>query len=474
MAIEEDLSQWEIASTGKMISYAFGYIIINFLLGGAFLMIWYYYEVEIGVDVALMGIAFAIFAIWNMVNDPLVGYLTDRPMKWTKKYGLRAPWVVISAAPILIFFLLLWIPPDPETTPEMTLFLWFIIMTCLFDTFFSIYNDHVYGGFTNQFPSEYERRRAFAIATLLMGAIMTGMGVVGSALIVYGDRSSFITVAIFYVILLALFNIILFLGIKESDEMKQMFITAYEKAEKLSFFKTMKKAIGTKNFRVSLAGYTCWSVATTLVGVSTVFLWKDVWQLPLSYSILPLLLGLAAFLGAIPFWSNYARKHGFKKCYWTCMVLYGIGFLPSLFIYREYGFPLFYILIIIFGFIGALPYSGIVLMLMPVASDTYDEVSSRLEMRVDATLVGVRTFFFRVAFLIVAILIPIIHITTAYNPDPMALQTSLAQWGIRIHGQLLPALILIIMGLIFRKYYTLEGAEKEALVKKLRELDIYR
>jgi hypothetical protein len=28
--------------------------------------------------------------------------------------------------------------------------------------------------------------------------------------------------------------------------------------------------------------------------------------------------------------------------------------------------------------------------------------------------------------------------------------------------------------LIFRKYYTLEGAEKEALVKKLKDLGIYK
>jgi len=474
MAIEEDLSQWEIASTGKMISYGIGYVIINFLLGGAFLTIWYYYEVEIGVNVALMGIAFGIFAIWNMLNDPLVGYLTDKPLKWTKRWGLRAPWVVISAIPILIFFLLLWIPPDPETTPEITLFLWFIIMTCLFDTFFSIYNDHVYGGFTNQFPSEYERRRAFAIATLLMGGLMTGMNVVGSALIVYGDRSSFITVAIFYVIVLAILNVILFAGIKESEEMKQMFITAYEKAEKIGFFKTMKKALGTKNFRVSLAGYTCWSIAAVLASVSGIFIYKDVWQLPLSYSIPPLLIGLAAFLGAIPFWSNYARKHGFKKCYWTCMVLYGIGFLPMLFISREMGFPLFYILIIIFGFIGALPYSGIVIMLMPVASDTYDEVATKIGQRVDATMIGLRTFFFRVAYFVQAIVFFTVMTITAYNPDPKAVQTPLAVWGIRVQAALIPAIIFIVMGLIFRQFYTLEGAEKEALVKKLKDMKLYR
>jgi GPH family glycoside/pentoside/hexuronide:cation symporter len=166
MAIQEDLSEWEIASTGKMISYAFGYIIINFLLGTGFSLVIYFYEVEVGIAVVLLSLAYVIFAIWNMVNDPILGFLTDRPFKWTKKWGLRAPWVVFSAFPILIFYFLIWTPP--ESVSDMFIFLYFIIITCVFDTFFSIYNDHVYGGFTNQFPSEYERRRAFAISTILI------------------------------------------------------------------------------------------------------------------------------------------------------------------------------------------------------------------------------------------------------------------------------------------------------------------
>ena len=472
MAVEEALSEWDIAPTSKMLSYAFGYLIINFLLMGGFSLLFYYYEVEIGISVVLLGLAYVIFAIWNMINDPLLGYLTDRPMRWTRKWGLRAPWVVITAFPILLFYFLIWVPP--EGASEMTIFIWFIIATCLFDTFFSIYNDHVYGGFTNQFPSEYERRRSFAIATILMGLLMTAMGIIGSAMIVYGDRGSFIRYITIMIILLAIYNVFLFLGIKESDEMKEMFLRGFEKVEKKSFFGTMKTALKTKNFRVSLAGYTCWSIAITLSGVSGIYMYKDVWQLPLTYAILPTLLGVAGFVLIVPFWSNYTRKHGFKKTYWLTFVCHGICTLSVLFVFREYGFPLFYILLVIIAFIGALFYSGEVTMLQPVASDTYDEVASKLGKRVDATLVGVRTFFFRVAFVAVGIIIPVLHIFTGYNPDPLAIQTPLAQWGIRIHAQLIPGLIFVVMGLIFRKHYTLEGAEKEALVKKLRELGIYR
>ena len=176
---------------------------------------------------------------------------------------------------------------------------------------------------------------------------------------------------------------------------------------------------------------------------------------------------MIGFVIVVPFWYNYARKHGFKKTYWLCFILHGLTFIPFLFITE-------YIHVIIFNFISALFYSGEVIMLMPVASDTYDEVSSVMEKRVDATLVGVRNFFFRVAFLAVGIIIPVVHIVTLYDPNPYATQTPLAVWGVRVHAALIPMIIFITMGLIFRKYYTLEGAEKEALVRKLKDLGIYR
>ena len=467
MAIEEDLSEWEIASTGRMISYAFGYTVIAFLLGGGFSLIFYFYEVELGVSVVLLGMAFIIFAIWNMVNDPLLGFLTDRPMKWTQKYGLRAPWVILTAFPILIFYYLIWTPP--EGASEMMLFLWFIIITCLFDTFFSIYNDHVYGGFTNQFPSEFERRRAFSIGTIIMGLILTPMAIIGNFIIVYGDKASFARYALIMIILLVIFNIILFPGIRESQQMKEMFLTSYEKAEKISFFKTMKSALKQKNFAVSLTGYTVQITAVTLIATSYIYMYKDVYRLPYSAMALPAIVGLIGFIIAVPFWYNYARKHGFKKTYWICFILHGVSMIPYLFITELYQ-------IVIVRFISALCYSGEVIMLMPVASDTYDEVSATMEKRVDATLVGIRTFFFRVAFLVVGIIIPLVHILTNYNPDPSpyVLQSPQAVWGVRVHAALIPMIMLIVMGLIFRQFYTLEGVEKEALIRKLKDLGIYR
>jgi Na+/melibiose symporter-like transporter len=344
----------------------------------------------------------------------------------------------------------------------------------LFDTFFSIFNDHVYGGYTNQFPSEYERRRSFAITTLLLGIGVTGLGVVASILVVYGDPSSFVRLAIIVVIIMAVLTVLLLLGVKESDEMKEMFIKSYEQTEQIGFKKTMKTALKTKNFRISLIGYTCQITAMTLTAASMIFMYQYVWRLDYSYYVIPQLLGLATFLGLIPFWSNYAKKKGFKKTYWLCFVLHGISFLPFLFITPALGYPLFYMLICVFALVQGVFYCGEVIMLMPVASDTYDLVSSEIGRRVDATLVGVRTFFFRLSFIIVIVVIGVIHILTAFDPTPEATQTSIAILGIQVHAYLIPAIIFIVMGFIFRKHYTLEGAEKEALVRKLKDMEIYR
>ena len=293
------------------------------------------------------------------------------------------------------------------------------------------------------------------------------MNALSGGFIVLGDPDSFVRFALIAVIIMAVLSVLLILGIKESEELKEMYLTSYEKAEHVGFFSTMKTALKTKNFRISLAGYTCQVTAVNLFLASQLYLFNYVYNLDFTNYLYAQMAGVVAILVVIPFWSNFARKHGFKKTYWTCFALHGASFLLLLFVTNVLG-------IIIFTAINYAFMSGEILMLQPVASDTYDEVSSQLEKHVDATLVGVRTFFFRMAFLVQAGVFVAVFLATGFNPDPKATQTPLAQWGIRFNGIILPAIIMVGMALIFRKFYTLEGAEKEALVKKHKDLGIYR
>ena len=464
---EEELSEWKIAPTRKMISYGCGYLVVNYLLGAYTRLVFYYYEVEVGLPVLYIGIAFVIYAVWNMFNDPLLGYFTDKPRKWMRKYGLRAPWIVISSFPMLICYFLIFTPPpiDPKENALIVL-LYLVIITALFDTFFSIYNTHVYGGFTNHFRSEYERRKAFAVMMVTMGVGALGIGMITPWIIKFGERSTFIIAAFIVVMILAGFNIILFFGIKESEEMKETLMRGFESSEELGFFKTMKTALKHKNFAVSLLGYTMVITAQTLSTASAYYMVKDVYKLPLYYFIIPVLAAFAGFMLAIPFWYNYARKHGFKRTYYTGLFFAGLCYLPTLWITTIWEAA-------IFAFLGAIPFAGYTLMLMPVASDTMDEVAITMGRRQDGVLQGIRNFFFRIAIVVQGVVLTTIHILTAYNPDPNAVQTPLAVWGVRVHAGLIPALIMFAMSFIFYKWYELEGDNKIAMVKKLKEMELY-
>ncbi len=469
----KDLSEWDIAPTKKMAGYGFGYIIVNYLLLYGLANMDYFWRVAIGISGELILLAMIIFAIWNMVNDPLLGYITDKPRKWTKKWGLRAPWIVIMTVPMFIFFILIWtVPTGVDDTAK---FIYIVLIVCIFDMFFSIYNAHLYGGYTNQFPSKFERRKSFMLMTVMLFITLIVMSVIQSRIVGEGETAQgpYIINAIVMVVLLIIFTIpTIKFGIGESEEMKSMFIEKYESADKTSFFEVLKTALKTKNFRVSLLGYTVQVTAITLWNAAQIYFFVDVYGGSLSQQQIPLLLSIIAAIASIPFWSNFTRKGNFKRTYWVAFLLHGISFLPFL---AMLAIPSgsFVTMHTIFLFISNIFYAGEVTMLMPVASDTYDEVALKLGKRSDATFVGIRNFFFRIAFLVQALVFFIVLTAVSYDPTAGAIQTDVAKAGIIVMGAVIPSILFIVMSQIFRKSYTLEGKEKDDMIKNLKKAGLY-
>ena len=52
---------------------------------------------------AVVGLIFSISRVWDAINDPLVGYLSDKT-RW--KLGRRRSWLLMSILPISIFYLM--------------------------------------------------------------------------------------------------------------------------------------------------------------------------------------------------------------------------------------------------------------------------------------------------------------------------------------------------------------------------------
>ncbi|MHA1723408.1 MAG: MFS transporter [Promethearchaeota archaeon] len=449
-----------------MVSYSFLFVISGVLINNYNVLVFYFYEVEVGLPVVLVGIAFIIYALWNMINDPIVGYLTDRPLRWTRKWGLRAPWIVFSVIPTILLFFLLFIPPNinPKINP-WPVFWYMVLMTCLYDTFYSIYTEHFSGGFANQFRSDEDRRKASIytqIMPVLFGFII---GLVPLVFIEYGNKSSFEMVGLLLFLILGILFIVSIPGIKESEEVKERYLQGYKNKKTISFFKLIKIAMTRKNFMLSLLAYTLYTAAYTLYQASIIYFVKDILRLELDVAIF---FNISYFLGALisaPLWGRFAKRVGHITTYILGLLLMGVSFFPLLWISTL-------IEVIVYSVLGGIANSCFTIMVMPIVSDCYDEVSVIIGKHQEATLLGIRNFFIRISLILQGIIISLVHVLTGYNPNPNAIQTRLALFGIRIHMGLIPTILCILgaLGMIF--WYDLKGEKKKVIQQKLQEMGL--
>ena len=432
---EIDYSKWELASTKKMVSFSLGHLILAGTAGFFTSVIFYFYEVEVGLPVLLLGIGFIIFAVWNMVNDPLLGYLTDKPFRWTKKYGMRFPWITISAIPMIICWVLLFLSPDASPSNVWIVFWYFVIISCLLDTFSSLFSLHLGASYTTHFRSDAERRKASLINNIVPRVLGMPLGFITFIIVEYGNRASYLLAACIVSIILVFVFILFIPGIRETEKMKERFIHGF----------------------MSLGG--------TLYAASGIYFMKDVLDLPLYYAMYT---GLAGFIGLmlfIPFWADVLRKIGQAKTMEISLLLIGVAFLPILWMKTL-------IEAIIYGFLGGVFSGGFWIALGPVAADVNDEFTITNEVHQEGTLSGISTFFFRLALIFQAAIFAFIHIITGYNPNPNADQTSLAIWGIRVHMGLIPSLLAFLSFLVMYLWYDLTGEKQLALKGKLKELGL--
>jgi glycoside/pentoside/hexuronide:cation symporter, GPH family len=85
-----------------------------------------------GLNPARAGMVLLIAKIWDALNDPLVGWLSDRT---DSRWGKRYPWIILGAVPFGICFFLLWhVPQFGNGSHQGLLFWYYVVVAILFDT----------------------------------------------------------------------------------------------------------------------------------------------------------------------------------------------------------------------------------------------------------------------------------------------------------------------------------------------------
>lgn len=466
---DESLGNLHEYSLAKIISYSTVWFTDSMILAFFGVVVFYFYEVEVGLNVIYVAIAFVIFAIWNMLNDPLLGFLSERPRseKSVMKYGFRTPWLIISAILMVIVFFFVFLPPTPEEgASQMMIFIYMVILVCLVDACYTIYNSNFAAGHVNIFRTDEQRRKLSASALIMstIGVLITN-AIILPNIINPGERQSFVLAAGITAIAMAI-NIIVFThGIREPHDVKLYYLKGRDKdkSETVSFLPILKTSLKNKNFIMYIIAFLFWSVAFNLFYASQIYLYKDVLRIDFSNFMYAFLAFFIGFITTIPFWIKMAKKYGNANIYGLGYILIGIMFFGVLWISNLLE-------IIILMLIGGFFYAASASILVAVQADPYDEVTADLGVHQEATLQGITNIFIRIAYLIVGIVIAVVHIYTNYNPDPGAAQSALAILGIRLHTGVIPGIFCIAGGLSFLIIYDLKGEKILEVREKLKKI----
>jgi len=417
-------------STKFAISYSFAQItdVIGYYMF-TFLIFTFYYAV-VGLNVNWITFGFIIWSIWNAINDPLIGALSDRT---NTRWGRRLPYVLVGIVPFCIIMILLWTPP---TTSDIQSFIYFIFIIILFDTSYTCYSMGQAAMFPELFKNLEERAKAnnirqiFTVLGLVVGFIMPTFFIPK-----LDDPKYFINYSYVGIIAAITMAIFAFLFIKFGTRQTPEFSEDYKAAP--AFFKSLKISLKNKSFRwyiiCHFANWYVYGMLPTIMPLYSIFVLK----IGEGESLLIGLLLALTFISAmifIPLWKFVALKIGARKGIMISMSVFIITLIPFLFVSDVI------IAFFIFFFVG-LGLSGSFFFLDLLSSAVIDEDELDTKIRRTGGYLGISTFFLRFATIFVFISIGLVFNSTGWAIfDPIG--TADTELGLRLLMFLFPSIAL--------------------------------
>jgi GPH family glycoside/pentoside/hexuronide:cation symporter len=418
----------------------------------------FFYEVAVGLDTILIAMAMIIFTIWDAINDPLIGFLTDRKTKFTKKLGKRFPWIIIGILPANFVFALLFMPPLDGS--PIILFWWIVITTCLFDSLTTLCMVNVSALFPDKFRTDRSRRKASGWGAAFSMIALPASAIIPPLIITFENPTSYIPMAWLCVGLLGIVSILFLPGMVENKELKERYYISQVTQE--SFIDALKTSLRQKSFVYYIILFFGFMVVTACLTASIPYVVFIVIQGDEFFAILLFALYLSGTLISVPFWVLFAKKMKNNKKSavvggFTCAI---VAFIVTFFV----G-----ILDLVFVFILGFAMGNLWVLIPVYFADVLDErvVLTRSDVR--GTTVGVQNFFTRLSRGAQISIFAIIHILTGFVEGSQT-QTELAKFGVLLHFTVIPAIILLICTLIYWKKYPLTPQETNKIKVKLKEL----
>ncbi|MFX0046673.1 MAG: MFS transporter [Candidatus Hermodarchaeota archaeon] len=442
------------------------------------LFMFYFYHTVVGLAPLWILTVVAINTIWAGLNDPLIGYLTDKNFKWTRKYGRRFPWIAIAFIPQSLSLIMIFSPPDIDATINpLPIMLWLLLSLFLFDLFITTVEIHTAILRADKFRTETERRKyagSWGVADMI--AQVLGM-MLPPVFLFFGEIIiSYTVMAVIMAIIMIIFGTIFVL--KGAREDKIIIDRYYSRDyERLHIFKGVWLVIKQRSFLVLFIHYVLWLAATASIMTGMVaYLVTYIFRSNDPDAMIPFLaVFLLGSLISIPVWLKILKKmNNNKKTYVIGSFILVAVTVPMTFFVGDIDLM---ILMFLVGFTNGCVWT----LGMPVLySNAQDDFVVRTGKNQKGILVGTWAVIgLATAFLDEALIALVFTITgfkegfetyALLEAEVGASAMIAIQWGIRFLIGVIPASLILIGTLIFWKFYPLTQEKVLENKARLREL----
>jgi GPH family glycoside/pentoside/hexuronide:cation symporter len=129
-----------------------------------------FYQDYLGLSARWIALAAAIYAVWNALNDPLFGYITDGTRS---RLGRRIPYMRFTAPFLALFFIMVWFAP--RGAGQLGIFAWMLGSMLLYDTAYTIVG-LVYSALLPEISESDAERNGLQVSSSLFGLLGTLLG----------------------------------------------------------------------------------------------------------------------------------------------------------------------------------------------------------------------------------------------------------------------------------------------------------
>ncbi len=436
---------WGIAALGtSLISGTYGALLPIF------------YQDYLGLQARWIALASTIYAVWNAINDPLFGYITDSTRF---KSGRRIPYMRFTAPFLALTFILVWFAPSG--VGDRTLFLWMLGTMLLYDTCYTMIG-LVYSALLPEVTESDAERNSLQISSSLFGLLGMILGFLIPDMFrpKAGTSFSFLPMQISMVVigvLGATFIIITTLKVKERPE--------FHRVDKpLPLGTAIRYTFTSRSFLI-LVAQNFMSILMQALILGMLFYLAD-YVMQMSTIVLLICVFIPLIIG-VPLTTLIRARLGVVSAQQLLLLIAGVALL----LIPMVPTPLILACLVVAGFGLSGPQTLTNVLFAQVA----DEDELRSGVRREGAFFGVNALLTKPAQSVALMLIPFVleateFVTREANQGQIYLdQPASAIFGIKALIGLIPGAALIL-GAILLIWYPLRGAYLERVKSELLAL----